>query len=138
MILTRKRPPHKTSGCPAMRVSPYVYNTAAQLASEIGTSMVKVLDILVDYAVDHIIWEEVIPHDRPLHPDRRDRPARPGHGRVSPGHPLYIKETPEAIKSQDDMIEDFGRLMAAQMRKAHRRRRSARGGGEEQGERAGK
>lgn len=57
LILTRKRPQHKTSGCPAMRVSPYVYNTAAQLASEIGTSMVKVLDILVDYAVDHITWE---------------------------------------------------------------------------------
>ena len=57
LILTRKRPPHRTCGCPAMRVSPYVYNTAAQLASEIGTSMVKVLDILVDYAVDHITWE---------------------------------------------------------------------------------
>ena len=40
----------------------------------------------------------------------------PATGEFLPATPLYIKETPEAIKSQDDMIEDFGRLMAAQMR----------------------
>ena len=64
LILTRKRPQQKTGGYPAMCVSSYVYNIAAQLAAEIGTSMVKVMDVLVDYAVDHITWIDEAGGDR--------------------------------------------------------------------------
>ena len=41
----------------------------------------------------------------------------PATGEFLPATPLYIKETPEAIKSKDKMASDFGRLMAGHMRK---------------------
>ena len=40
----------------------------------------------------------------------------PATGEFLPATPLYIKETPEAVASQDKMIEDFGRLMAGHIR----------------------